>query len=548
MLRLLVVDDEPLERQAIRYLLEKMRPQYQVVAEGRDGAEAVTLGQQVRPDVVLMDIKMPVMDGLEAGKLLRDLLPDTRVIFVTAYDEFSYAQEAIALGASQYLLKPVAGEELVSLLDGLAEEIERERRAKEENQKLRVALEEMMPLIRLGFVMDLIAGHIGPEEIRARAEFLGLRRLPNLVMLVAVDSSSDRTDRMSEVEWQLLKKRVLRIIEDTVSSWPEAVVVPGLKDEFILVLPGDHLADRQAVRKAALLLGEKICASIRRLTPLTVTVGIGRPADNPFSLARSYAEAAAAAEYRILYGGDQVIHADDVTVLPRSRQPFASPSEEQLALSIRLGDKEGAWRHLNQVMAEVMIRQEVRPPVLKMKFLELISLTARSALEAGADPEEIAEITLAGSSEFMSLESLAEVQAKIGEKLSILVAKVIEAREQRNTSLIDKAAMFIQKNYHRDLSLEEVAQHVHLSPCYFSRLFKQMKGENFIDYLTRIRLEAAKDLLKNTDLSVAEIAERVGYRDPRYFGQVFKKQEGCTPTAFRKMGGESFASRANSGV
>lgn len=546
MLKLLIVDDEPLERQAIRYLLEKARPEYQIIAEGRDGAEAVALGQQMHPDVVLLDIKMPVMDGLEAGKLLRELLPEARLVFVTAYDEFAYAQEAIVLGASQYLLKPVAGEELISLLDSLAQEIERERRAKEETQKLKAALEEMLPLIRLGFVMDLIAGNIGPEEIKARADFLGLRRLPRLVLLVTVDNSPVRPTHMSEVEWQFLKKRVLQIIEETASRWPESVVVPGLKDEFILLLPSDHLGDRQSIRKASIHLGEEICASIRRLTPLTVTVGIGRPVDNPSSLARSYAEAKAATEYRILYGGDQVIHADDVTVLPRSRQPLASPAEQKLALSVRLGDKESTCRYLNQVIAEIMLKQEVRPPVLKMKFLELIGLVARSALEAGADPEEIAEITLAGSSEFMSLDSLAEVQAKIGEKLSILVDKVVEARERRNTNLIDKAIAFIQKNYHRDLSLEEVAQHVYLSPCYFSRLFKQLKGENFIDYLTRIRIEAAKDLLLHTDLSVTEIAARVGYRDSRYFGQVFKKQEGHTPTVFRKIGGEPLEPRSSS--
>lgn len=121
-----------------------------------------------------------------------------------------------------------------------------------------------------------------------------------------------------------------------------------------------------------------------------------------------------------------------------------------------------------------------------------------------------------------------------------LVAQVAETREQRNSSLIDRASKYIEANFSQDLTLEEVARQVYLSPCYFSKLFKQFKGLNFIDYLTKVRLKAARELLLNTKLPVAEIATRVGYRDARYFGQVFKKQEGYTPSVFRKIGGAHF--------
>lgn len=534
MLQLLIVDDEPLERQAIRYVLQRERPAYQIVGEGRDGSEAVRLAKKFSPDVVLLDIKMPVMDGLEAGKVIRKIRPEARLVFVTAYDEFAYAQEAIALGASRYLLKPVAAEELITLLDDLAQEIEKERQAREETKQLRSALEEMLPLIRQGFALDLVAGHIEHEKLKAQAEFLGLTSLPRLVMVAAIDRFPERPGGLLEAERQYLKKRVWQILEETASEWRGALVVPGLKEEFLLLLPTDHLLDRTRVREGAISLGKKLCEKVRQLTPLTITVGIGRPVMEPVQLSRSYAEAAAAAEYRLLYGGDQVIHADDVTVLPRSREPFSSPAEQNLALAVRLGNKEAAWRYFTHIMAETVFRQEVQPPVLKVKILELISLATRSALEAGANPDEIAEVMLAGSTELVTGESLNELQARVKEKIGILVDKVVQAREQRNNNLIDRAIKFIKENYHRDISLEDVAHHVYLSPCYFSRLFKQVQGENFIDYLTRVRLEVAKELLLRTDLSINEIAARVGYKDYRYFGQVFKKMEGITPTIFRK--------------
>ncbi|MBE3580805.1 MAG: response regulator [Thermoanaerobacteraceae bacterium] len=537
MLRLFIVDDEPLERQAIRYLLAKARPQYQVVAEGRDGGEAVALGREVRPDVILLDIKMPVMDGLAAGRALRRLLPEVRMVFLTAYDEFAYAQEAVALGASRYLLKPVAGEDLISVLDSLAQEIEEERRIQEEAQKWRAALEEMLPLIRLGFVLDLVSGHIAGEEVKARAEFLGLPSLPRLAIVIAIDNFPARPAPVKEAERQFLKKRVLQVIEERVSPWPGALAVPGFKDEFLLLLPFKELDGPPRLRDAVTRLGEEICAGVRELTPVTVTVGIGRPVDDPALLATSYAEAAVAVEYRLLYGGDQVIHADDVAVLPRSSRVMASPCGKELALAVRLGDREKARRCLAQIIAETVVGKEGRPPVFKVRFLELLSVAAQAALEAGADPEDIAGMVLQGSQEILTLESLAEAENKIGSQLQTLVEKVVGARERRNSNLIEKAVAYIKQSYHRDLSLEEVARHVFLSPCYFSRLFKQVRSENFNDYLTRMRMEEAKKLLLTTDYSVNEIASRVGYRDARYFGQVFKKQEGCTPTAFRKTGG-----------
>jgi len=530
------VDDEPLERRAIRYLLAKARPQYVVVGEGRDGGEAVDLGREVRPDVVLLDIKMPVMDGLAAGRALRRLLPEVRMVFLTAYDEFAYAQEAVALGASRYLLKPVAGEELISVLDSLAQEIEEERRVKEETRKWRAALEEMLPLIRLGFVLDLVSGHISREEVKARADFLGLPSLPRLAVVIAFDNLPPSPAPEKEGERQFLKKRVFHIIEEGVSSWPGALVVPGFRDEFLLLLPFEP-GGRARLREAVTRLGEELCARVRELTPVTVTVGIGRPVDDPALLATSYAEAAAAVEYRLLYGGDQVIHADDVAAFPRSGRAMSSPAGEELALAVRLGDGERARRCLAQIIAETVVGKEVRPPLFKVKFLELLSVAGRAALEAGAEAEDVAAVVLRAGQEIVALDSLAEAENKIGARLQRLVEQVVHARQRRDTGLIERAVAYINQNYHRDLSLDEVARHVYLSPCYFSRLFKQVRGENFIDYLTRMRMEEAKKLLLTTDYSVNEIASRVGYRDARYFGQVFKKQEGCTPTAFRKTGG-----------
>ncbi|MDN5344070.1 MAG: two-component system, response regulator YesN [Clostridia bacterium] len=539
-LKILLVDDEPLERQAMRFLLTRERPQYQVAGEASNGLEAVSQATALRPDIIFLDIKMPVMDGLAAGREIRNLLPEARLIFVTAYGEFDYAREAVSLGASKYLLKPVDGEEMLALLDELAGEIDASHRRQQETARLKKTLAELRPLLRLGFIIDLISGNITEADALSRASFLGINPLPQLALLVDIDNFAALAREGGEIERQMCKQQVKESIEAATAGWPGALVAPITRDEFAILLPLQHLSPGQESRREAIHLGEAICHRVRQDTGMTVTVGIGRLAEGVTGLARSYAEAAAAAEFRLLYGGDQVIHADDVTTRPGATRPLPAYEEQGLAQAIRIGDREAARRQAGNILMQLLLEQEKRPTLVKMKLLELVALAANAALEGGADPEAVSSLTLAGSSEFLELDNLAAMRGRILERLGELVDQVVASREQRNSALMERASRFIEANFHQDLTLEEVAQQVYLSPCYFSRLFKQTKGQNFIDYLTRVRLKAARELLLNTNLPVAEIAARVGYHDARYFGQVFKKQEGYTPSVFRKLGGGQF--------
>jgi len=539
-IEVLVVDDEPLERQAICFLLNRERPQYRIVGEAANGVEAVKLAASLQPDIIFLDIKMPVMDGLAAGREIRALLPEARLVFITAYGEFDFAREAVTLGASRYLLKPLDGEEMIATLDKLAADVLAARRRRQATARLKAALKEMKPLIRLGFIMDLINGNIKAAEAESRAHFLGITSLPRLAMQVDIDQFSSLLEESTEVERQILKQQVKESVERVSKAWPGALVAPVTRDEFTVLLPLDHLGQGEEIRQAAIQLGEAICRQVRQDTGVTVTVGIGRSTEQVSDLHRSYAEAVAAAEFRLLYGGDQVIHADDVTARSGTGRSLLNPEEQELVQAIRIGDRQGAYRQANNILRKLLLEQERRPAVLKMKLLELAALMANAALEGGADPEVVSNLTLASGSEFLALENLAGMQERVLQRLMAMVGQVVETREQRNIDLINRACEYIEANFEKEITLEGIARHVYLSSCYFSRLFKQIKGYNFVDYLTRVRLKAAREMLLSTNLPVFEIAARVGYRDARYFGQVFKKQEGYTPSVFRKIGGGKF--------
>lgn len=535
MLNVLIVDDEPLERQAIRMILDTCRSNYRVVGEAADGEQALYLARYLKPDVILLDIRMPILDGMEVARILRPELPATRFVIVSAYGEFDYARQAVALGISQYLLKPVDTQELVELLDRLNEEVLGERKSRQEMEKLRATLQDVMPLIQVGFVMDLINGSLTNEaEVRTRAQFLGIHSIPRAAMHVWIDNLSGQHTYLSELESQILQKQVGDCIQEAVKEWPGTMVVPMGNGRYVVLLCAVETADDRVIRETSQGLGDKICAMVRSRTKITVTVGLGRPSKGPGGLARSHEEALAAGEYRFLYGGDQAIHADDVMSPQDSRILLEEGSEKGMALSIRMGDWEKSKQYLMSLWGNFSAKGKFNAADVRMKLLEITALASRAAVEAGVAPDEVAFFSVPSSREITSPEALASIQGQYLAWLSELVARVRASREFRNASLVDKAVRYVDDNYHQELSLEDAARQVFLSPCYFSRLFKQVKGWSFSEYLTQVRMEEAKKLLVNTDLMISEVATRVGYRDARYFSQVFKKMAGTTPGNFRR--------------
>lgn len=535
MLNILIVDDEPLERQGIRLILEKYRPEDQVVGEAGDGEEAVQIATRVKPDVILLDIRMPGLDGMEVTKILRPILPDTRMVVITAYGEFNYAKKAVSLGISDYLLKPVDTQELLILLDRLETEVLTERKSKEEMKRLQETLNDALPLIRVGFVMDLINGSLAnPEEVFTRAEFLGIHQPLRLAMHVWIDEQIGNTTYHSELEYQVLQKQVGDIIQKIFQNWKGALTAPVGSGQFVILLPFNNEEEPQMIREIGQKIGDDICSRVRIKTNATVTIGIGRAVNNAVGIIRSHQEALTAGEFRLIYGGDQVIHADDVTTPHDSGIFLEQGNEKGIAMTIRMGDWEKTKQHFQFFWADMPPENRYNAGDIRMKLLEVSALASRAAVEGGVKAEDISALKMPSDQDAITAQSLLKIYDHVLDWLGELVSRVRSSRDFRNNSLIEKAVHYMEENHPNELSLEDVAHQVYLSPCYFSRLFKQVKGWSFSEYLTQIRMEEARRLLVNTDFQVSEIASRVGYRDARYFSQVFKRNEGCTPISYRR--------------
>lgn len=534
MMRIMVADDEPLQRQYLKAVLEEYPRKFKVVAEADNGEDALALGLQHKPEIIFLDIRMPGLTGIEVARQLRISLPDAKIVIVSAYDEFQYAQQSVGLGLAEYLLKPVESEEIISLAQRLSDEIEAEQAKKAELEDTKAALKDAIPFIRIGFVMDLINGNLSDDaEMNERSAFFGVKNPLRLAINIWLDNLTTQNNFRSELEKQIVQRQVSEAIESVLTEWPEHFFISLGNGQYTILLAAEETLDDASLKEMASALAERICDRVREKTSSTVTVGIGRSGHGCAGIARSYREASVAGEYRILYGGDQPIHADDVEAGSEYSNVLRQGYEKNLVMAVCMGDWDRTVRAFLSLWSEY-ISEDPQIVRVRMKIAEICNVVVRSAVESSIAFETLEESSNALEQQLAKETDTEVMKEKVLNWLNDLVTKIRTSREFRNVNLIDKAVRFMEENFQKEIGLDDVAKQVYLSTCYFSRLFKQVKGWSFTEYLTHVRMEEARKLLTTTSYSVAEIAMRVGFRDARYFSQVFKKHAGKTPGSYRR--------------
>lgn len=530
MYTLLIADDEQLERQALRFIIERNCPEVRIIAETGDGKSAVAITSAEKPDIVLMDIRMPELNGLEAARAIRAMLPDTTIVMLTAFDEFNYAKEALSLGAAEYLLKPLRPNDLVQTLTTVVEKIHRRKCKEQAEAELRKNLEQAMPFIKNSFIHDVISGKVTDlTNFQDRAGFLGIKADSAIILVANIDNFKQLTRRASELEKQVVKQRVYQQVCEIVGK--EILVVPFGGDEIIIFIGYEGDVDPGQVERQVRELAARIRDGIIQVG-ISLTIGIGHYYNDPLQIHKSYLEAVSAEQQKFYIGDNQIIHIDDVPHL--SAAPFRYPFkyERNLLDKVRCGERQQAKEFLRQLLHEIFTAQASIETV-KACVLELLIVLSRAAVEGGANLEKLTLLNFNCINHLISCSDREEVRCWILDSLDQFMDNMLENRSSMNVRLINKACAYIIENFHKSISLEEVAQTVHLSPYYFSRIFKAEKGCNFVEFLTKVRIDKAKLMLRNPDQTVIRVAAEAGYQDASYFCRVFRQEVGVTPNQYR---------------
>ncbi|TJY39632.1 response regulator [Cohnella pontilimi] len=507
MIKLLIVDDEQIEREGLMAILRNGFPDL-VFEQARNGKIAVDLVKRFRPDLILMDIKMPGMSGLEAVEIIGAEDPDVKFIMVTAYDTFDYARRAIKLGVKDYLLKPSKASEIVDTVGKVLKLIEEERESRIASNLQRDALRKMLPVVETDVVTQLLFDHV--HEVH----------LDELVGLLGVSTSNEKFAMTvllppgSEGVYSAVKEKV----RQTGSGWVGALY--GRQIPVIAFRDSDKSYRSQAVGMARDLLS--VAGAVAGTGWF---VGIGNVCASLEQIRQSYQEALIASmdpslpvKYRF--------YADTPVLNLANDGQSAKQTEKQFFDRIRLG-------HWEQVRADVMefIRRFENEGVdllqAQQRVLGLLWIVSRVLLEMGI---EIDTPLFAYQSQ-----DYRQLHAETGQLLGGMQRLFVSYQERIAPDSIQQIKQYIVEHSHQDVTLETIGKIVSLSPFYISKMFKEQLGVNYIDFLTECRIEKAKKLMADPDRSMKEITFEVGYHDPNYFSKVFKKICDVSPTEYRKM-------------
>jgi two-component system, response regulator YesN len=516
------VEDEIITREGIRDNVDWQASGFEFCGEATDGEMALPLLRTAQPDVLITDIKMPFMDGLQLSKIVRERMPWMKIIILSGHDEFEYAQKAISLGVADYLLKPVTVQKLQNILQKLTVQLDQERKEQDNLKKLQAQVEENQATLRERLLFKLVVGAISPTDAIENGQIFGLDLAARyyLVMIVKIELG-DRTEQYDHDEYQQMQHVLTALAEKN----PDIFVLKRDWGDLILIMKGSTPEYLEEERDLLLAEIQQMVAKTR----YQLTLGVGASKNRIADISQSFVEALMNLQnpsYRNGAGWNQAMERVELLKMDKSAV------EDYL----RCGAKDQFDEFFNTYIGTLGETALKSVAIKNYIFVDVILATAKLINELGGEIDKvIPELNFIETilSKVKSVEQLREQAYKI-------VSSGLDYRDSRpngqHLDLIHQAKAYIEHHYaDPELSLNNVAAQANLSASHFSVVFSQETCQTFKEYLTEIRINKAKELLRMTRLRSADIAYQVGYNDPHYFSSVFKKNTGLSPIEFRSQ-------------
>lgn len=521
--RVLLVDDEEDIREGISRKMDWLGLGFSLVGEAANGQDALELAESLRPDVILTDIKMPFMDGLELCRILTDRLPAARFVVFSGFDAFEYAKQAIQMNVVEYILKPINADELSNVLRRLKDQLDRERAERRNVELLRSRYTENLPILRELFYANLLDGRIEPGTERERAAHLDIDLQGEEWAVGLAYIGSDRRDALSTLSVQKLLEESLTADRCRLTLYNDWVAVIVSLTESFTIYDLIRVLDR-------------VCTLAASYLGLTLTVGVGAPCKELSGMARSAAEARTALEYRSMVGRGQVIYIGDLEPDGGQVLTFEEADERTLTAAVRLGSEQEVRDAAAALAGKI---REANPSAgqYNLFLMELVTHLMKMTRRSGVGVEEVFGTGFSLPIQDSALPSLEELEDWCAERYLRLRTLIRRRQTDSAGQTVETAKEYIRQHYaESDLSVEKLCAYLHLSSTYFSTLFKRETGTSFTAYVTTVRMEAAAEAIRGTEEKTYLIAQRCGYEDPNYFSYVFKRHFGVTPTKYRSEG------------
>lgn len=540
-IKVFLVEDEMVIRRGIKNSIDWEKEGYIFCGEASDGELAYPMIIKEKPDILITDIRMPFMDGLELCKLVKKELPNIKILILSGYDEFDYAKEAIRLGVTEYLLKPISSGKLLEALNGVSESI---RREKEDKDLVRKNMEEMRENTeheKQKFFEQMIAGNLSMADALETGKKYEMNLSAGMYNLLLFRFTLGEENRKSgellgEAEYAIekLTERLEYVFE----------FQRGVEGWAFLLMADNEEQMSERVKE----LSKDLEEIMKNYSTIAYFGGIGQPVARLRELEESFREAERALAARFTMELNRIISVEDIRMAQNvdtlddiEITSFGEIEKTRTMLEKFLNN--GAEDEIDEFV-DVYINELPEENLKSVLMRQYIIMDAYIVMMSFCEKIEGIEGEMQAQSEELK-NSMKTIQTleEIKNYIRMLLKKIIGVRDtisgRRYSDIIEIAKDQIRKTYMSDeISLNTIAAEVGMSPSYFSSIFSKEMGKTFVEYLTEIRMDRAKELLMCSSMKTSEIGYEVGYKDPHYFSYIFKKTQNCTPKEFRARGKE----------
>lgn len=540
-IKVFLVEDEMVIRRGIKNSIDWEKEGQIFCGEASDGELAYPMIIKEKPDILITDIRMPFMDGLELCKLVKKELPNIKILILSGYDEFDYAKEAIRLGVTEYLLKPISSGKLLEALNGVSESIRREKEDKDLVRKYMEEMRENTEHEKQKFFEQMIAGNLSMADALETGEKYEMNLSAGMYNLLLFRFTLGEENRKSgellgEAEYAIekLTERLEYVFE----------FQRGVEGWAFLLMADNEEQMSERVKE----LSKDLEEIMKNYSTIAYFGGIGQPVARLRELEESFREAERALAARFTMELNRIISVEDIRMAQNvdtlddiEITSFGEIEKTRTMLEKFLNN--GAEDEIDEFV-DVYINELPEENLKSVLMRQYIIMDAYIVMMSFCEKFEGIEGEMQAQSEELK-NSMKTIQTleEIKNYIRMLLKKIIGVRDtisgRRYSDIIEIAKDQIRKTYMSDeISLNTIAAEVGMSPSYFSSIFSKEMGKTFVEYLTEIRMDRAKELLMCSSMKTSEIGYEVGYKDPHYFSYIFKKTQNCTPKEFRARGKE----------
>ena len=527
----LLVDDE---EDVIRIIMKKLDWESMgltIIGHAANGVEALEMAEELSPDIVMTDIKMPYMDGLTLCRKLKELSRTIRVIIFSGFDEFEYAKEAIKMEAEEYLLKPVNAVELKEVFERVKKDLDRELDEKRNTDKLRAYYMDSLPVLQESFYMALLEGRIAPEQIGRYMENYQVHLQGPYYVVTVLHISQQSLEEENQMDPFLQAVSVRRFAEEQAEArWRSRVVI--YLGDIIMI---SQMNSREEMLEYTNEM-DRLCRMAKKVCNARITAGIGYLCDNLEQLPLSYQGAKQAVSYRVLYGNTRAISISEVEPAEHAElnwEDAYSSYIQRIMRKVRVGEQDGLEEAISQ-FTEWLSGEQLSMQKYRIVMMELVAELFRFTASHGLNPENVFGGNGDVYGQVLQMESAEVLDRWLRRVCANLQNDVVNERQDSTKLFVKNAEEYVKEHFaDQDLSVDEVCRKLNVSAAYFSTIFKKETGKTFVRYLTDYRMEKAVSMLMTGNEKTYVIAEKVGYAEPNYFSYVFKKQFGMSPSKYK---------------